>query len=73
MINVELNNFCRFLYALTLAINANFHLKNSISSGSDASLVSGWAYFIESKPYKEYITKHVSEWDVSHYMVSAMT
>jgi hypothetical protein len=55
----------RFLYSLTLAIDANFRLKNRFSSGSDTSLGSGWAYFVENKRYKEYIAQHVTEKDVS--------
>ncbi|KAF9513520.1 hypothetical protein BS47DRAFT_1362379 [Hydnum rufescens UP504] len=47
----------KFLYSLTLAIDANFHLKNSLGSG--------WAYFVENQEYKKYIAQHVTEKDIS--------
>ncbi|KAF9516207.1 hypothetical protein BS47DRAFT_1371801 [Hydnum rufescens UP504] len=55
----------KFLNSLMLTIDANFHLKNRLTSGMDPSLSSGWAYFVGNKPYKEYIKAHVTENDIS--------
>lgn len=52
----------RFLYALFLAIDANFRLKRKKVSTDerDPSLNEGWACFVKEEPYKEHPTKH---WD----------
>ncbi|KAF9515809.1 hypothetical protein BS47DRAFT_1371940 [Hydnum rufescens UP504] len=55
----------KFLYSLTLAIDANFRLKNRFIRCSDRSLGSGWAYFVENQEYKKYIAQHVTEKDIS--------
>ncbi|KAF8442225.1 hypothetical protein L210DRAFT_3397494 [Boletus edulis BED1] len=50
----------RWLYALFVAIDANFHLKRRAVSKDavDPSLSNGWAYFVEELSYKQYLTKH---------------
>ncbi|KAJ3477374.1 hypothetical protein NLI96_g10506 [Meripilus lineatus] len=42
------------------SIDANFHLKRKQVSShvSDPGLGTGWAYFVEEKPYKNYIKQH---------------
>ncbi|KAJ7059348.1 hypothetical protein C8F01DRAFT_1255046 [Mycena amicta] len=56
-----------YLYALMLALDANFRLKNRIRTNErhDPSLGSGWGYFVESEPYKEHLRDYVAEVDVS--------
>jgi hypothetical protein len=50
----------RWLYALFLAIDANFRLKRKIISKDavDPSLSRGWAYFVDDKTYQEHLTAH---------------
>ncbi|KAF8216257.1 hypothetical protein K438DRAFT_1954884 [Mycena galopus ATCC 62051] len=57
----------RFLYALLLAMNANFRLKNRLSANEhqDPSLGSGLGYFVEEKAYKAHVKNYVAERDVS--------
>ena len=52
----------RFLYALFLTIDTNFHLKRKkvSSEEQDPSLNKGWGCFVEEKLYKEHLMKH---WD----------
>jgi hypothetical protein len=49
----------RWLYALFLAIDANFRLtRKSVSNDkTDPGLGSGWAYFVEEQPYKAHLAK----------------
>ncbi|KAG1828061.1 hypothetical protein EV424DRAFT_1471297 [Suillus variegatus] len=53
----------RWLYAVFLAINANFRLKrqNVSSDHTDPSLSRGWSYFIKEKEYKAFLAKHLTE------------
>ncbi|KAJ6509365.1 hypothetical protein C8R47DRAFT_1208549 [Mycena vitilis] len=57
----------RFLYALLLALDANFRLKNRLRSNEhqDPSLASGLGYFVEEQGYKEHLKNYVAEKDVS--------
>jgi hypothetical protein len=54
--------YFRWLYALFLAIDANFRLKRRIVSKDsvDPGLSCGWAYFVEEKEYKAYIHARAS-------------
>jgi hypothetical protein len=46
----------RWLYALILTIDANFRLKNKERNlAHDVSLGDGWAFWVESTPYQEYV------------------
>ncbi|KAF7296857.1 CxC2 domain-containing protein [Mycena indigotica] len=56
-----------FLYALMLALDANFRLKNRIRANErqDCSLGPGWSYFVDEGPYKEHLRDYVAEEDVS--------
>ncbi|KAG1904044.1 uncharacterized protein F5891DRAFT_1126943 [Suillus fuscotomentosus] len=53
----------RWLYAVFLAIDANFRLKrrNVSSDHADPSLSSGWSYFVEEKEYKAFLAEHLTE------------
>ncbi|KAG9223433.1 hypothetical protein CCMSSC00406_0007620 [Pleurotus cornucopiae] len=56
----EVNDSQRWIYALFLAIDANFRLKR-LSASSDArdpSLNRGCAYFVEERQYKEFLRDH---------------
>ncbi|KAF9513002.1 hypothetical protein BS47DRAFT_1372636 [Hydnum rufescens UP504] len=55
----------KFLNSLMLSIDANFCLKNRLTSGMDPSLGSRWAYFVKNKPYKEYMKAHITENNIS--------
>ncbi|KAG2342079.1 hypothetical protein BDR05DRAFT_976730 [Suillus weaverae] len=52
-----------WLYGLFLAIDANFHLKRrTVSSDeTDPSLSRGWAYFVEERSYKSYISDRAGD------------
>ncbi|KAG1719215.1 hypothetical protein EDB19DRAFT_1648528, partial [Suillus lakei] len=52
----------RWLYALFIAIDANFRLKRkSVSSDDhDPSLLAGSAYFVEEHQYKTYLAEHIA-------------
>lgn len=58
--------FCRWLYRLILAMDANFRLKNRLrtSSKTDPGLGTGWAYFVPEGEYKEHIMKYVTQEEV---------
>lgn len=68
--------FFRFLYMLILAMDANFRLRNRMSStdAADPALGPGWAYFVKDEPYKEHLKNYVSEADVSaHALLSTIS
>ncbi|KAJ7291355.1 hypothetical protein C8J57DRAFT_1491846 [Mycena rebaudengoi] len=52
----------RFLYALFVAIDANFQLKRKdvLTEEKDSGLGPGWAFFCEVKTYMEHVKQH---WD----------
>ncbi|KAG2105070.1 uncharacterized protein F5147DRAFT_746489 [Suillus discolor] len=52
-----------WLYAVFLAIDANFRLKrrNVSSDQTDPSLSKGWAYFVEEKDYKAFLAEHLAD------------
>ncbi|KAJ7066090.1 hypothetical protein C8F01DRAFT_1248138 [Mycena amicta] len=56
-----------YLYALMLALDANFRLKNHMRTNKkhDPSLGPGWGCFVETEPYKEHLRDYVAEVDVS--------
>jgi hypothetical protein len=53
----------RWLYALFVAIDANFRLKRRIVSkdSTDPGLSRGWAYFVDETAYKAYLLDHSSK------------
>ncbi|KAF7307926.1 CxC2 domain-containing protein [Mycena kentingensis (nom. inval.)] len=56
-----------FLYALMLALDANFRLKNRIRANErrDRSYGPGWGCFVDEGPYKEHLSDYVAEEDIS--------
>ncbi|KAG0698532.1 hypothetical protein DFH29DRAFT_983865 [Suillus ampliporus] len=50
----------RWLYALFVGIDANFHLKRKfVSSDSiDPGISKGWSYFVDERAYKVYLDDH---------------
>ncbi|KAJ7049774.1 hypothetical protein C8F01DRAFT_1264802 [Mycena amicta] len=56
-----------FLYALILALDANFRLKNRIRANEryDPALGDGLSYFVESSAYKQHLRHYVVVVDVS--------
>ncbi|KAG1839003.1 hypothetical protein C8R48DRAFT_751508 [Suillus tomentosus] len=53
----------RWLYALFIAIDANFRLKRKVVSSDqvDPGLNAGWAYFVEEHAYKSYLSERTNE------------
>ncbi|KAG1856534.1 hypothetical protein C8R48DRAFT_608216, partial [Suillus tomentosus] len=53
----------RWLYALFIAIDANFRLKRKAVSSDkmDPGFNAGWAYFVEEKAYKAYLSERANE------------
>ncbi|KAG2338570.1 hypothetical protein BDR05DRAFT_978103 [Suillus weaverae] len=53
----------QWLYAIFVAIDANFQLKrcNISSDDTDPSLAKGWAYFVEEKGYKAFLAQHLGD------------
>ncbi|KAG2108875.1 hypothetical protein DEU56DRAFT_874521 [Suillus clintonianus] len=53
----------RWLYAIFVAIDANFRLKRRDVSNEDVdpSLSKGWAYFMEEKGYKTFLAQHLGD------------
>lgn len=61
----------RWLYALFVAIDANFRLKRRMVSkdSTDPGLSHGWAYFVDETAYKAYLQDHAgTPQEVSHSM-----
>ena len=50
--------FHSWLYALHLALDANFRLKLKDRGLVDPEFGPGWAYFVNEEKYKEEIAKH---------------
>ncbi|EIW81617.1 hypothetical protein CONPUDRAFT_73294 [Coniophora puteana RWD-64-598 SS2] len=59
----------RFLYALFLAMDANFRLKSRDRgpSPADLELHDGLAYFVKTEPYKDHLKRFDKQKDVLHY------
>jgi hypothetical protein len=55
----------RWLYTLILTVDANFRLKNKGRTiKDDPALGSGWAHWVEDKPYQEHVGKYGHEVEV---------
>ena len=56
----------RFLYMTVLALDANFRLRRRVISNEerDPALCSGWGYFVEDKPYREFLKTRVDDDEV---------
>lgn len=57
----------RFLYAVLLCMDANFHLKNQLVSSfsHDPGPGIGCAYFVPCASYEQYVLNNTSNADVS--------
>ncbi|KAJ7026230.1 hypothetical protein C8F04DRAFT_1268406 [Mycena alexandri] len=57
----------RFLYCLFIALDACFRLKRRLVSSElrDPGLGTGWAYFVEQEPYREYLLTTTNETEMS--------
>ena len=55
-----------YIYTLIVAIDANFRLKRRAVSSieRDPPLGSGWGYFVETRPYLDYVLSHADQEDV---------
>ncbi|KAJ7026646.1 hypothetical protein C8F04DRAFT_1267867 [Mycena alexandri] len=53
----------KFLYCLFIALNACFRLKRRMISSElcDPGLGTGWAYFVEQEPYRQYLLAATNE------------
>ena len=68
MSNVE---SIRFLYMTVIALDANFRLRRRAISNEerDPAMISGWDYFVEDKPYREYLLKRLKNDEVMPSLV----
>lgn len=57
----------RWLFALFIAVDANFRLKLKARGIKDPELGSGWSYFVEQLAYEKHVCKHFDEKDVSQF------
>ena len=57
---------CRYLYMLTVAVDACFRLKRRMVSNEtkDPILGSGWGYFVEDSCYKEVLAEYKDQEEV---------
>ncbi|KAJ7736077.1 hypothetical protein B0H16DRAFT_1326682 [Mycena metata] len=57
----------KFLYILFLALDACFRLKRRLVSSElrDPGLGTGWAYFVEQEPYRQYLLTRTNEQEMS--------
>ncbi|KAF7305858.1 CxC2 domain-containing protein [Mycena chlorophos] len=57
----------KYRYALTVAKDANYRLKNKIRANEieDPSLAAGLSFFVPEEPYKRHVREHVAEKDIS--------
>ncbi|KAJ7015979.1 hypothetical protein C8F04DRAFT_983763 [Mycena alexandri] len=57
----------RFLYILFIALDACFRLKRRLVSSElrDPGLGTGWAYFVEQEPYRQYLLTTTNETEMS--------
>jgi hypothetical protein len=61
--------FDRWLYALIIVIDANFHLKlKEKGIMEDPALGDGWAHWVSMKPYHAYVRKYGYQVEVSGYL-----
>ena len=57
---------CRVLYTIFIALDACLHLKRRLVSSElkDPDLGSGWAYMVETEPYRDYLHGVTSQKEV---------
>ena len=62
--------FPRWLYAVFLAIDANFRMKLKRCGIHDSEIGSGWSYFAENFRYNEHVSQKTVEREVSPLQTS---
>src|ERR1700730_4513596 len=61
----------KWLYCLILTIDANFRLKlKEKGILNDPSLGDGWAHWVSSKPYHEYVRKYGHQVEVYYHILA---
>jgi hypothetical protein len=62
----------RFLYTLFIALDACFRLKRRLVSSElkDPDLGSGWAYMVDTGPYRRYLRTVTNQKEVSRGMMN---
>lgn len=65
MIGCVAHPFARWLYALFLALDACFKLKNRDRKIEDPELGSGTGYFVDEVEYQAHLERYVDEPEVS--------
>ncbi|TFY75854.1 hypothetical protein EWM64_g8158 [Hericium alpestre] len=56
----------KWLYALILAIDANFKMKRKQKKDTQKELGSGWAYFVEESSYQRYLENYTDQKEMKH-------
>ena len=59
------STFPRWLYALFLAIDANFRMKLKRRNICDPEMGSGWSYFVKNLKYNKHVSQKTVEREVS--------
>lgn len=59
--------FCRFLYILYIAVDANFKLKSKNRSFKDIEIAPGWALFVEESKYQRHLANYMDQPEVSYF------
>lgn len=59
-------HICSWLYMLTVAMDANFRLKSRLRNTTNAELTlgMGWSYFVDNRPYSEFIKNYIDKEEV---------
>ena len=72
---LQLISCTRYLYILSVSIDACFRLKRRAvsSEGKDPILGSGWGYFVEDTGYKELLAAHQEEKEVRKPLTSRIS
>ncbi|KAL0948674.1 hypothetical protein HGRIS_010475, partial [Hohenbuehelia grisea] len=55
----------RWIYALLLALDANFKLKSKTRGIKDVELGPGWSYFVAEEPYQKHLANYVSQPEIN--------
>lgn len=66
-------NISRWLYRLSLSIDANFRLSNRLRSSyeKDPGLGTGLSYFVPQAGYNEYVLQHADQEEVRAFILGA--
>lgn len=64
----EVLTISRYLFGLTLAVDANFRLKSRMRAQETLGLMTGAAYFVDEAPYKQYLAETVVQDQVRSFI-----